>query len=220
MKKTTILFDLDGTLVNTEEGVTKSLRYALKKYGIKETDQNKLKRFIGPPLAESFQREYGFSPEKAKEATEFFRERYETVGVFECALYPEVEETLKALKEKGCRICVASSKQEESCRQILEHFHVAQYFDLIGGAKMDGKISTKIQVLEDVLARLDISDREDVVLIGDTRYDAVGAKEAGIDCIGITYGFEQDFEEMKKAGVVGIFDTLQEVTACLEQKES
>lgn len=217
MKKTTILFDLDGTLVNTEEGVSKSVRYALEKYGIRETDRNTLKRFIGPPLIDSFQREYGFSEEKAREADAFFRERYETTGVYECALYPDVEETLKTLQKKGYHISVASSKQEEACRLILEHFKVAQYFDLIGGARMNGKISTKIQVLEDVLARLDISNREEVVLIGDTRYDALGAKEAGIDCIGVTYGFEQDFGEMRKAGVVEIFDTLQEAVACLEQ---
>lgn len=216
MKKSTILFDLDGTLVNTEEGVTKSFQYALEKYGILETNLNLFRQFIGPPLEDSFQKAYGFSLEKAKEATAFFRERYGKLGMYECELYPEVKECLEILKEKGYRIAVASSKQEPFCCKILEHFQVAQYFEIIGGGRKEENISTKIQVLEDVLARLNITDKKEVVLIGDTKYDARGALEAGIDCIGVTYGFEQELEEMRKAGVVEIFDTLKEVVKFLE----
>ncbi len=217
MKKSTILFDLDGTLVNTREGVTKSVQYALEKFGIYETDQKTLQRFIGPPLMESFRREYGFSVEKSKEAINFFRERYEKTGVYECELYREVESVLKAFQEKGRHLSVASSKREESCQLILEHLRIAHYFDLIGGARLKLGTSTKIQVLEDVLERLGIQDRSQVVLIGDTKYDAIGAKEAGVDCIGITYGFEQDFDAMRNAGVLGIFDSLSEVVDFLEE---
>lgn len=216
MKKTTILFDLDGTLVNTGEGVTKSVQYALEQFGIRETDPKTLERFIGPPLLDSFQREYGFSIEQSKEAVAFFRKRYETTGVYECELYPQVEQTLQTLQEQGFSVSVASSKREESCQLILEHFQIARYFKLIGGARFDLGTSTKIQVLENVLERLGIQDRSQVVLIGDTRYDAIGAKEAGIGCIGITYGFEQDLDEMRKAGVLGIFDTLPEVVEYLK----
>lgn len=217
MRKTTILFDLDGTLVNTEEGVGKSVRYALDKYGILEPDRATIRRFIGPLLADSFQREYGFSEEKAKEADLVFRERYETIGLFECELFPGVEEALKILKEKGYKISVASSKEEVPCRRILERLGVAQYFDLIGGARLKENIGTKIEVLHDVMKRLGISHKEEVVLIGDSRYDARGAREAGIDCIGVSYGFEEDFEEMRKAGVTEIFDTLAEVIEYLER---
>ena len=217
MKKRTILFDLDGTLVNSEEGITNCVRYSLEKYKMEEADQDVLRRFIGPPLEESFQREYGFTVEKSKEATAYFRERYQKTGLYECELYPGVEDALKSFKDMGCRIGVASSKQEKYCRLILEHFQVAQYFDLIGGARREENISSKLQVLEDVLIRLCVSDRKEAVLIGDTRYDALGAKEAGIDCIGITYGFEHDFEEMRKAGVMGIFDTLEEVVRYVKQ---
>ncbi len=214
MKKRTILFDLDGTLVNTGEGVTKSVKYALEQFGIQETDQRKLERFIGPPLMESFPREYGFSVEKSSEAVKFFRQRYESVGVYECALYPGVEESLKRLQEQGLQLGIASSKREELCHVVLEYLKIENYFDLIGGAR-DAGASTKLQVLEDVLKRLSIRERSQTVLIGDTRYDAQGAKEAGIDCIGITYGFEQDFDEMRKAGVLGLFDTLPEAVEFL-----
>lgn len=215
MKKTTVLFDLDGTLVDTEEGVARSLRYAMDKLGMEPPDADTIRRFIGPLVPDSFQREYGFSEERAKNADSIFRERYETIGLFECRLFPGVEDALKALKEKGWRISVASSKEEEPCRQILEKFHVAQYFDLICGARLKEDIGTKIEVLRDAMKRLGISDKEEVVLVGDSRYDARGAQELGIGCIGVSYGFEEDFGEMRKAGVTEIFDTLDEVVKYL-----
>ncbi len=217
MQKTTVLFDLDGTLVNTGEGVTKSVCHALEQFGIFETDQRKLERFIGPPLMESFSREYGFSEEKSNQAVTFFRQRYETVGVYECILYPEVINSLEQLRELGFHLSVASSKREDFCHVVLEYLKLDQYFDLIGGAK-DAGASTKIQVLEDVLKRLSLQDRSQAVLIGDTRYDAQGARQAGIDCIGVAYGFEQDFDEMIKAGVLGVFDSLPEVVDFLRKQ--
>lgn len=216
MKKT-ILFDLDGTLVNTGEGITKSVAYALESYGIQEKDARKLERFIGPPLVDSFQREYGFTREEAVKAKERYRERYEDTGIYECELYPQVKEALQKFKEKGCRLAVASSKPEVFCIRLMEHFGIAEYFELIGGAGMDGKSGTKFQVLEDVIARLHVTDRKELVLIGDTRYDAEGAKEAGIDCIGITYGFEQDIDAMCAFGTLCICDTLEEALKYLEK---
>ncbi len=218
MKKTTVLFDLDGTLVNTGEGVTKSVRHALGQLGIFETDQRRLERFIGPPLVESFAREYGFSEEKSNQAVAFFRQRDETVGVYECFLYPDVKSSLKRLRELGFELGVASSKREDFCHVVLEYLKLDQYFDLIGGAS-DAGASTKIEVLEDVMKRLAIQDRSQAVLIGDTKYDAQGASQAGIDCIGVTYGFEQDFDEMKKAGVLAIFDSLPQVVDFLENSQ-
>lgn len=136
--------------------------------------------------------------------------------MYECELYPGVEQTLQRLRALGCRLAIASSKREELCHVVLNYLNVNQYFDLIGGAR-DAGTSTKIQVLEDVVERFALKDRSQAVLIGDTKYDALGAKEAGIDCIGITYGFEQDFDEMRKAGVLGMFDSLPEVVDFLEQ---
>ena len=130
--KTLILFDLDGTLVNTAEGITRSVQYALKHFGMTETDQKKMERFIGPPLLESFQREYGFSEEKSNQAIKIYRERYAKKGVYECELYPEVKATLQILKEKGIRLGVASSKPERFCKKILEYLQIAQYFEVDG----------------------------------------------------------------------------------------
>ena len=216
MKKKTILFDLDGTLVNTGEGITKCVRYALKKFGIEEMDQKKLERFIGPPLVDSFQREYDFSEEDAWKARRFYHERYNNKGIFECELYSDVKETLEKLSGEEYRIAVASSKPEELCETIIKHFQIEHYFELIGGAEMDGTIGTKTEVLEHVLRRLEIKNKDEVVLIGDTRYDAIGARETGIDCIGITYGFEYDIDAMREAGTVYICDTLKEVVEYLE----
>jgi len=200
MKKKIVLFDLDGTLANTGEGITKCVKFALEKFGIKENDQKKLERFIGPPLADSFQREYGFSEEDAWKAVAFYRERYEDVGVWECELYPDVKGTLEVLQEKGYRMGIASSKPQKFCMLLMQHFGIEQYFEVIGGAVSDGKAGSKAAVLADVLKRLKVENKDEVVLVGDTRYDALGAKEAGIDCIGITYGFEPDMDTMREAG--------------------
>ena len=211
-----ILFDLDGTLINTGEGITRSVRYALEKMGIEENDQRKLQRFIGPPLLDSFQREYGFTEEQAKQAITFYRERYQDIGLWESELYPDVENTLQILKEQGHTLAVASSKPEQFCKKLLEHFKIADYFTMIGGATMDGKVNTKIEVLEYVLAALKIKDRKNVVLVGDTKYDAEGARKAGISCIGITYGFEQDLAAMEAEGTVAVLDTLPQVAKRIE----
>lgn len=216
MKKNIILFDLDGTLLNTEEGISKCVRHALEKFGIQEEDQKKIRRFIGPPLFDSFQREYGFSEEDSWKAVAYYRERYDDIGVWECKLYPQVEETLQKLSEQGYRIGVASSKPEKFCPLLMKHFGIDKYFEVIGGATSDGKAGSKAAVLEDVLKRFGVTGKNEVVLIGDTRYDALGAKEVGIDCIGITYGFEQDMDSMREAGA-HICDTLEEVMAYLEE---
>lgn len=216
MKKNIILFDLDGTLLNTEEGISKCVRHALEKFGIQEENQKRIRRFIGPPLFDSFQREYGFSEEDSWKAVAYYRERYDDIGVWECKLYPQVEETLQKLSEQGYRIGVASSKPEKFCPLLMKHFGIDKYFEVIGGATSDGKAGSKAAVLEDVLKRFGVTDKNEVVLIGDTRYDALGAKEVGIDCIGITYGFEQDMDSMREAGA-HICDTLEEVMAYLEE---
>lgn len=217
MKKSTIFFDLDGTLVNTEEGVGKSLWYLMEKYGLDKPDRDSIRRFIGPLVPDALEKEYGFSKEEARKADFVFREYYETTGLFECELFPGVEKCLKALKEKGYRLIVTSSKEQLPCRQILERLGVAQYFDMIVGARLKENIGTKVEVLRDAMKSLGISNKEEVVLIGDSRYDAIGAKEAGIACIGVSYGFEEDFGQMRQAGVTEIFDTLEEVVDYLER---
>lgn len=215
MKKV-ILFDLDGTVIDSEEGVTKCVQYALQHFGIDEPDLRKLRVFIGPPLRGQFMKVYELTAEQAEEAVVKYRERYSVTGMYECRLYPHVEETLQNLKEKGYLLALASSKNESACVDILKHLEIDHYFDLIGGATDDGKISQKADVLHMVMERLGLLDVKDYVLIGDTRFDAAGAKAVGMDCIGVTYGFGTE-EELREAEVVCVCRDLEEVEAYLEK---
>lgn len=209
MKKV-VLFDLDGTVIDSEEGVTKCVQYALGHFGIQEPDRKKLRVFIGPPLRGQFMRIYGFTEEQAEEAVAEYRKRYCKAGMYECRLYPYVEEFLKYLKKQGYLLALASSKNESACIGILKHFGINGYFDLIGGATDDGRISQKADVLHMVMERLGFLDVKEYVLIGDTRFDALGAKAVGMDCIGVTYGFGTK-EELEEAGAVCTCESLEEV---------
>lgn len=205
-----VLFDLDGTLVDSSEGILKCARYALKHYGMEETDAEKLKKFIGPPLSESFMKLYGFPREQAVEAVSVYRERYNRTGIFECSLYPGVEECLRALKEQGYLIGMASSKPEASCRKILEHFGLLEQFDDVVGATFDGRIETKEQVLREVLRRWETIPKDAMCLIGDTIFDIEGANLIGIPSIGVSFGFG-DVRQMLDAGARMICDSMRQL---------
>lgn len=218
MKK--VLFDLDGTLINSKEGITKGVQYALREsLGIDEPDLESLRCFIGPPLALMFDQKYHVPAEKIEPAVAKYREYYDAIGMNQCELYPGVIETLEHLRQKGYVLGLASSKPEISCVQILKNKGVAGYFEYIVGASMGPERREKVLVLEEAFRRMGVSDRSEVVLIGDTKYDAVGAVKAGIDCIGVTYGFGTR-EELFAAGAVQVFDTLEEVEAYLDELEA
>lgn len=212
----TILFDLDGTITDSFEGITKCVQYSLKTQGIEVCDLNELRPFIGPPLKYSYQKYYGFDDETIEILIEKYRERFDEVGIFENNLYPGVEECLKNLKEKGYPIALASSKPEEACKRILEKHGLDGYFDEIVGATLDGSISTKKEVLQAVFARMQVADAKDCILIGDTIFDVEGAKEVGMDCIGVSYGFGER-TEMENAGALCVCDNLKEVEKYIEQ---
>jgi phosphoglycolate phosphatase len=205
-----VLFDMDGTLIDSSEGIIKSAQYALTHYGIEETDMQNLMSFIGPPLAYSFKNRYGFSEEKAREAVDVYRERYTKIGIFECSLYPGVRECIEQLKEMGYLIGMASSKPEESCRRILKHFDLIDLFDDVVGATPDGRIDTKEEVLSEVMRRWHEIPREEMCLIGDTIFDVEGANQKEIPCICVSYGFG-DVEEMLAAGALKICDSMSEL---------
>ena len=211
-----VLFDLDGTLIDSSEGIIKSARYALSHFGLEEPDTDKLYQFIGPPLSDSFRNIYGFSEEKAKEAVEVYRRRYNKTGIFECRLYPGVEECIKTLKRQGLRIGMASSKPEQSCRRILEHFGILDLFDEVVGATFDGTRDKKEEVLQEAFRRWEDLSLDQMCLIGDTVYDAKGAARAGISCIAVTYGFG-DLEEMKQAGIAAVCEKIGELPALIER---
>lgn len=218
MKK--VLFDLDGTLINSQEGITKGVQYALREsLGIDEPDLESLRCFIGPPLALMLDQKYHVPAEKIEPAVAKYREYYDAIGMNQCELYPGVIETLEHLRQKGYVLGLASSKPEISCEQILKNKGIAGYFDYIVGASMGPERREKVLVLEEAFRRMGVSDRSEVVLIGDTKYDAVGAVKAGIDCIGVTYGFGMR-EELFAAGAVRVFDTLEEVEAYLDELEA
>lgn len=186
----TILFDLDGTLTDPKEGITRCVAYALEHFGIKVEDLDTLTKCIGPPLVESFSGFYGMSDEDSKIAVEKYRERFRVTGWAENIPYDGIAELLSDLKQAGKRISLATSKPEEFACKILHHFDLAQYFDLICGAPMHApKGHGKVDVIEDALARLGITERSGIVMVGDRLHDTEGAHRAGLPCIGVLFGY-------------------------------
>lgn len=194
-----VLFDLDGTITESGIGITRSVAYALKKYGIEEHDQAKLDTFIGPPLIDSFQRLYGFSAEQARQAVDAYREYYGTKGIFENRVYDGVETLLGSLRDTGKRCILATSKPEHYAEQILAHFGLSSYFDVVAGATMDEKRTDKASVIAYALDKAGISDLSQVIMVGDRKHDILGAKENGLPAIGVLYGYGSR-EELEAAG--------------------
>ena len=201
-------FFLDGTLTYSSLGIANSVIYALKKFGIEETDRRKLYSFIGPPLTVSFEKYCGFSKEETERAVEYYREYYRDRGIFENHVYDGMEEVLKELKNQGRTLVVATSKPEPFARQIIEHFRLAQYFDYVAGMELDGRRATKAEVIRYALDACKITDRSQVLMVGDREHDVIGAKAAGIDCLGILYGFGTR-EELTRAGADYIEKTVE-----------
>ena len=207
-KYSVLLFDLDGTLTDPGEGIRNSVAYALQKYGITVTEQESLNRFIGPPLQEGFQEFYGFSPKEAIRAVGYYREYYRDRGIYENCVYDGMEEVLKVLKQAGRHLVVATSKPEVFARQIISYFHLDPYFEYVAGMELDGGRGTKAEVIEYALEACKVPDRTKVLMIGDREHDVLGAKKAGIDCLGVLYGFGTE-EELLTAGASGITATVE-----------
>lgn len=194
-----ILFDLDGTLTDAAPGITNSVKYALSKFGIDETNDNKLRKFLGPPLISSFMEFYGFSKEKAQKAVEYYREYFVPHGIFENEVYSGIPKLLQKLKADGKTLIIATSKPETFAVQIAEHFEIDSYFDLIAGSNLDNTRSKKAQVIEYALETLGILDRAHAVMIGDREHDIKGAKKTGLRSIGVLYGYASP-GELENAG--------------------
>lgn len=209
-----IFFDLDGTLTDSAEGITNSVAYALEKFGIQATDKNELNRFIGPPLIESFMSFCGFDEENAKKAIGHYRERFSDIGIFENLVYEGVPELLQSLKNKGYVLVMATSKPEGYATRIAEHFDLAKYFTYIAGATFDGKIGTKTEVIEYAIKAMNISNRKEIVMIGDRHHDGEGAQNTGLDFIGVLYGYGSR-EELVKAGAKLIAETPAQIEELL-----
>lgn len=206
-----ILFDLDGTLTESGEGIINCVQYALEKLGKKEEHPENLQCFIGPPLKEQFMKYAGLSEEEEEKAVVYYRERYTTTGIFENRLYPKIPELLELLKINNKILAVASSKPEVYVKQILKHFQIADYFTAIVGSELDGRRTEKAEVIEEALRRMHLEEERDkVLMVGDRSHDVQGAISCGLQCIGVAYGYGSR-EELEKAGAVYIADSVEDL---------
>lgn len=205
-----ILFDLDGTLTDPGIGITNSVAYALEKLGIPVPQREALYPFIGPPLLESFQRFYGLSLDAAREAVTFYRAYFADRGMFENRVYDGVEGVLAALKAAGKRLAVATSKPEVFARQILDHFGLTAYFSDIAGASLDESRIRKDQVIAYALETCQLPAGAKAIMAGDREHDILGAKQHGLDSIGVLYGYGS-YEELKNAGATYLVETVEAI---------
>lgn len=205
-----ILLDMDGTMINSEAGVTKGIIYALASIGIPEPSVEQMRKCIGPPLTDSFLNVYGVPPEKLWDVMKVYRSQYDTTGMFDCELYDGIRECITALHDRGYFVGLASSKNESACRAIIEHFHLTDLFDDIVGSTQDATIETKQDVLKEAFRRNPQLNLENTVLVGDTHFDVEGAKAINLDCIGVTYGFGTK-QELLDSGAVLTLDSAWEV---------
>lgn len=212
MKKV-ILFDLDGTLTDSGEGIINCAQMVLEHYGCPIPSREEMHVFVGPPLHETFIR-HGIPADQTDAAVALFRTRYIPIGAYENTPYPGIRELLEALKAAGHKLYVATSKPEETAVRILEHFELACYFDQICGASFDVSRSSKEAVIGYLLEQNGRSDN--IVMVGDTKFDVIGAREHGIPAIGVSWGYGK-VEEMIAAGAVSIANTMEELLQLLSR---
>ena len=209
---TTVLFDFDGTVFDTVEGITKSILYALRKHG-RDAELEDLRCFAGPPLVDKFMEIYGVSKEDAEQLVKDFRERYVPIGVYESSPFPGIRELLEALRRAGKKVAVATSKPQPMAELLLERAGLRELFDVVvgsgGGVNNDAKWQIVTRAME-----LCGSKPENCVLVGDTRYDVEGAQKCGIPCIGVRWGYAAE-GELEEAGAVMVVETMEEVVSML-----
>lgn len=214
-----ILFDLDGTLTDPKEGITKSFQYALKKCGILEENLDKLEKVIGPPLKASFIEYYGMEEEMAKKAVMYYRERFETIGLYENIIYQGMEELLSELNKKNILLAVASSKPTIFVEKICKHFKIDTYFHHMIGSFLDGTRADKEEVVEEAIRQFESIKKEEIIMVGDRKFDVEGAHKKGISVIGVTFGYG-GYQELKEAGadrIVASVEELKETIFCMIQ---
>lgn len=211
MAQKTILFDLDGTLTDSGEGIINCAILALEHFGLPIPSREAMRVFVGPPLHESFIR-HGVPADKADEAVAVYRSRYIPIGKFENTPYPGIRELLEQLKDDGHKLYVATSKPEKMSVEILEHFGLAIFFDQICGATMDTSRSTKDAVIAYLLEQNGRADN--MVMVGDTKFDVIGAKAHGIPTIGVSWGYGE-VADMEAAGAAAIAHNAQELYGLL-----
>jgi len=208
-----ILFDLDGTLTDSAEGVTRSVQHALKQYDIDATLEE-LKAFIGPPLHQSFIEVYGFSEQEAYRAVEYYRDYYRDVGIFENKVYPRIPELLKNLYNNRKQIYLATSKPTVFAEQILRYFKLDHFFTTIAGSNLDGTRVEKKEVIAHVFEENGGLNAKETIMVGDRKHDIIGARAWNLDSIGVTYGYGS-LEELQEAGSTMIAESVPELQELL-----
>ena len=209
-----IFFDLDGTLTDSKEGIWNCLRYAFEKQGQPVPPEETLLKFIGPPLQDSFMRYCGYTEEMALEGIELFRERYAPIGKFENAAVEGGPELCRRLKERGYVLALASSKPEEMCLPICEKFGYAPYLDVITGSQ-PGRDWEKVDVIRETMRRLNLTEADvpSILMVGDRKFDVLGAKAFGMDCVGVEFFGYAEPGELAEAGAVAVVQTPDELEA-------
>ncbi|MCM1184217.1 MAG: HAD hydrolase-like protein [Roseburia sp.] len=188
------IFDVDGTLLDTTEGVLAAVRYTILEAGLSETDSQSLLSFIGPPIQDSFRRVYGVSAERAQELAGIFRNRYKDYDLLKAVPYTGIYDVMEGLRKKDVKIAVATYKRQDYAETILKHFHFDAYSDILYGADYENRLK-KSDIIKLCLEKLQLPDPGDAVMIGDSLHDAKGAQALGMDFIGVTYGFGFRSEE-------------------------
>ena len=206
-----VLFDFDGTVYDTVEGITKSVQYALAKHGI-EAELSELRCFAGPPLVDKFMEVYSVTEGQARQLVEDYRERYRPIGLLECQLFEGMRELLVKLREQGIKTAITTMKPQEMAEMLLEREGMINLFDVIYGSTLSQNLS-KQKLVEMAIDTLG-ADRENTILVGDTKYDIHGAHQAGIVAVGVRYGYAAE-NELEDAGADFIVDTMQELEAFL-----
>lgn len=201
----TIIFDLDGTIIDSAQGILNSAMYALHKMGIEDVERDSLYSFIGPPLRDSFRTFFKLNEEDSRKAVEYYREYYREKGVLEVSIYDGIAEVLKTLKQQGKQVMMGTSKPETFARRIADHLDIAQYFDVIAGGDLEGKRDDKVSVLNYGLEQLGNPGSEEILMVGDRKFDVLGAAKLGIDTLGVLYGFGEQ-EELEQAGAKWIVE--------------
>ena len=209
-----VIFDLDGTLADTSEGIYNSIRFAQKTMNLKEITLEQMRSHVGPPMAVSYKKNFGLEGKDLERAIALHKQYALEKGAFEVSFYDGIDDLLCRLKENGCTICVATLKIEQTAKKIMDHFGKTAFFDLIRGVTAGGN-ETKASILKDCV-KFACVDTSKCVLIGDSVYDAQGAQEAGMDFIGVTYGFGfKSKEEVLQMGAIAAADNCMELTDIL-----
>lgn len=206
-EKSIILFDLDGTITDSKEGILNSVLYALESMGIGGFEKSFLEGFIGPPLAESFIKITGLGERETEIAIKTYREYYTRRGIFENSLYPGIAPLIEKLYKDGRKIALATTKPEVYAIRVLEYFKLEGFFSFVAGSRLDGSMTDKHHLIDHVMGKIGIEDKKAYVMCGDRSHDIIGAKKSGIQSIGVLYGYSSP-GELERAGADSLVESI------------